>query len=179
VAACVLATLLPVAGAPVRPEDFRTRAVFELTVARSRVLRPGGSRISAESAVATRVHGLVPGNADGLQILFVPRPMTAAGLADVLDHGARELRTGDHAALVFYLDPTGRVWQVNLSYVTRGATVARTVAWRPEDLRAFADYRLDGARLHLRSQGLHRDEEADEALTLAWRVDLDLPVLGP
>jgi hypothetical protein len=162
-----------------RAQAFSTRAVFELVVRNSDVLAPGATRILTQSAVATRVRGLSPGNADGLEVQFFTAPMTDAGVADVLQTGGKALKNGDYAALVLFLDKDGKVWQVNLSYVVRGTTVARTVAWKPEELKNyFSNYRMDGTRLVLRSSGTYSEiESATEVLRLSWNVDCDLPVI--
>ena len=41
------------------PQDFKTRAVFELVVNDSSVLNGGPSRIVTQSAFVTRAHGLI------------------------------------------------------------------------------------------------------------------------
>ena len=155
-------------------QDFRTRAAFELVVSGSKVLRSGTSKIVTESAFVTLTHTLL-GKTDGLEIQFFTKPITDAARADILEHGARELRRSDHAALVLFLDKNRQVWQVNLSYVVPGTTVARTVAWKPEDLRQFSNYKFDGKRLLLKSKGLY-NESGEEQLRLSWDVDLNLPV---
>jgi hypothetical protein len=167
------------AETPLTPRDFQTKALFELTVVASPVIKPGSSRVAAQSAFATQTHGLMPGNSDGLHILFVAKRLTGAFPAEVWANGARELRKSDHATLLLYLDKDRTVLQVNLSYVIPGTAVARTVAWKPEELAQFANYRFDGRRLVLRSKGLYKDQGPDERLTLSWDVDLDLPVFDP
>ena len=92
-----------------------------------------------------------------------------------MENGAKEMRRSDHAALVLFLDKNHQIWQVNLSYVVPGTTVARTVAWKPEDLRQFSSDKVDGKRLLLKSKGLY-DESGEERLKLSWEVDLNLPV---
>ena len=149
-------------------------AVFELVVSGSKVLRSGPSKIVTESAFVTLTHTLM-GNTDGLEIQFFTKPITDAARADILEHGAREMRRSDYAALVLFLDKNHQVHQVNLSYVVPGTTVARTVAWKPEDLRQFSNYKFDGKRLRLKSKGLY-DESGEERLKLSWEVDLNLPV---
>jgi hypothetical protein len=144
----------------------------------STVLRVGASKIVTQSALVTLVHGLIPGNSDGLEIQFFTKPITEAGIADVLKNGAKELKKSDYAALVLFLDKDNRVWQANLSYVIPGTTVARTVAWKPEELKKFfSDYKFDGKRLSLKSNGSYSDTESrKEKLRLSWNVDFDLPV---
>jgi hypothetical protein len=125
-----------------------TTGSFELVVKDSKPLKPGTSRIRYQSAFAWRVHGLVPGNADGIEIVFVTKPITDAMLPDILTKDAKELRTGDYAALVLFLDKDDNVSQVNLSYVVPGTTVARTVAWKPDDLRKhFSRVTVRGGRV--------------------------------
>ena len=149
-------------------------AVFELVVSNSKVLRSGPSKIVTESAFVTLTHTLM-GNTDGLEIQFFTKPITDAARADILENGAQEMRRSDHAALVLFLDKNHQIWQVNLSYVVPGTTVARTVAWKPEDLRQFSNYKFDGKRLLLKSKGLY-NESGEERLKLSWEVDLNLPV---
>ena len=94
--------------------------------------------------------------------------------------GARELKKSDYAALVLFLDKDNKVWQANLSYVIPGTTVARTVAWKPEELKKyFSNYRFDGKRLILKSNGSYSETESGkEKLRLSWTVDFNLPVSG-
>jgi hypothetical protein len=166
--------------AGLRAQAFSTRAAFELVVRDSDVLAPGTTRIVTQSAVATGARGLMPGNADGLEVQFFTTPITEAGLADVIQTGGTALKKGDYAALVLFLDKDGKIWQVNLSYVVRGTTVARTVAWKREELKKyFSDYRMDGTRLVLKSTGTYTEiESAKEVLRLSWNVDCDLPVIA-
>jgi hypothetical protein len=171
---CVMSAPAAYSDSLVGPQEFRTMAVFELVVSGSKVLRSGPSKIVTESAFVTLTHTLME-NADGLEIQFFTKPITEAGRADILENGARELRKSDFAALVLFLDTNHQVRQVNLSYVVPGTTVARTVAWKPEDLRQFSNYKFDGKRLLLKSKGLY-NESGDEQLKLSWEVDLNLPV---
>ena len=166
---------VPGARSESQPREFQTKAMFELEVGSSKVLRPGSSRIVAQSGFVTLVHGLVPGNSDGLEIRFFTKPITESARIDILEQDARELRKSDHAVLVLFLGRERRPWQVNLSYVVPGTTVARTVAWKPEELQQFASYRFDGKRLQLKSKGVY-EESGNERLKLSWDVDVDLPV---
>ena len=177
--ASLLVTAVTTASAePFRPEEFRATAAFELLVEPSTVLSHGQSRIVAKSAVATRASRLMPGNSAGLEILFLTAPITATSRAEVLQRQARDLRQRDHAVLVLFLDPQGKIWQVNLSYIIPGATVSRTVAWEREALARFSGYALDGKRVALKSKGHYR-ESGDERLTLSWNIDVKVPVLDP
>jgi hypothetical protein len=159
------------------PKDFRTDASFELVVSNSKYLKPGTSRIRSQSAFVSLVHGLVPGNSDGLEVMFFAKPITKANLPDVLNNEAAELRKSDYAALVLFLDKGNKVSQVNLSYVVPGTTVARTVAWKPDELKQyFSDLTFKNGRLLVRSTGSY-SEAGQEALTLTWNIKLDLPVM--
>jgi hypothetical protein len=161
------------------PKHFEATGSFELVVKASNVLRPGTTRISARSAFASRLRGGLPGNVDGIEIVFVTRPITAAVVPDIVGNGAKALRRADYAAIVLFLDRDDRVSQVNLSYVVPGTTVARTVAWKPDDLRKyFSRVTVRGGRVVLRSKGTYSESDpAHEALTLSWDIDADLPVI--
>ncbi len=174
---CVVNTPAAYPDAVLRQQDFRTKSVFELEVSGSKVLRSGASKIVTESAFVTLTHTLF-GNTDGLEIQFFTKPITDAARADILENGARELQRSDFAALVLFLDKNRQVWQVNMSYVVPGTTVARTVAWKPQDLRQFSNYKFDGKRLLLKSKGFY-SESGEEQLKLSWEVDLNLPVFEP
>jgi hypothetical protein len=178
---CVAAMLFaaPASSQEARPgpEDFRSRASFELLVESSPVLPTGTTRITAPGAYVAKVRGLAPGNSDGLEILFLPQAIDAAGQADILRNDARQLKKGRYAALVIFLDKDRKPGQVNLSYVVPGATVMRTVAWKPDDLKQWAaGFRFDGKRVVFRNKGRFT-ETGPERFTLGWDVDVDLPVV--
>lgn len=164
--------------ADLRTQDPGVKAVFELENHQPDYIRPGSSRIVAVSAWATHTHTLFPGRTEGLEILFFTRPITAADRIDIVEHDAKELKKNDFAALVLFLDKEQKIGQVNLSYVVPGTTVARTVAWKPEDLaKSFSDYQFDGKRLRLKSKAAFSEVNAkQQALALSWDVDVDLPV---
>ena len=165
-------------GAQFNAQDFNTRSVFELVVNDSSVLKVGASKIVTQSAFVTLAHGLIPGNSEGLEIQFFTKPITEAAIADILKNRARELKKRDYAAFVLFLDKANKLWQANLSYVIPGITVARTVAWKPDELKKyFSNYQFDGKRLTLKSKGSYSDmESGKENLRLAWNVDFNLPV---
>ncbi len=164
---------------PFTLQDFQTKAAFELVVSESNALKPGTSKIATQSAYVTLAHGLVPGNSDGLEIQFFPKPITEKVKADILENDAKELKKTSYAAFVLYMGKDNKIWQANLSYVAPGVTVARTVAWKPEELQKyFSDFRFDGKRLVLKSKGSYSEsEKGQEKLRLSWDVDLNLPVL--
>jgi hypothetical protein len=167
------------AAAPFDQKDFQAAGSFELVVKDSKPLTSGTRRSRYQNAFVSRVHGLVPGNADGIEIVFVTKPITPAALSDILTNDAKELRGGEYAALVLFLDKHDNVSQVNMSYVVPGTTVARTVAWKPDDLKKhFSRVTLRGRRVTLKSKGTYSEiESGHEALTLTWDVDVDLPVV--
>jgi hypothetical protein len=164
---------------PFTLQDFQTKAAFELVVSESNALKPGTSRIATQSAYVTLAHGLVPGNSDGLEIQFFPKPITEKAKADILENDAKELKKTSYAAFVLYMGKDNKIWQANLSFVAPGVTVARTVAWKPEELQKyFSDFRFDGKRLVLKSKGSYSEsEKGHEKLRLFWDVDLNLPVV--
>jgi hypothetical protein len=176
----VVAIVASLAGAADKFQraDFQTRAAFELVVGKSKILRRGASKITPSSAFVSLVHGLSPGNVDGLEVLFFESPVTARDLPDLMSNDAREKRKGSYAAMVLYLDEQNRVSQVNLSYVVPGTTVARTVAGTPDELkRYFSRATFNDGRLTVKSTGAYSDADlAQDVFKLAWNVDLDLPV---
>jgi hypothetical protein len=159
-------------------QDFATKSVFELMVSDSSALKAGASKIVTQSAFVTLAHGLIPGNSDGLEIQFFTKPITEAAITDIQKNGARELKKSDYAALVLFLDKDNKIWQANLSYVIPGTTVARTVAWKPEELKKyFSNYQLDDKRLILKSNGSYSETESGkEKIRLSWNVDFNLLV---
>ena len=175
----VLSPLHASSYGPFTVQDFQTRAAFELIVTDSKPLKPGTSKIVTQSAYVTLAHGLVPGNSDGLEILFFPQPITEKVKAEILENDAKDLKRGSYAALVLYIGNDNKIRQANLSYVVAGTTVARTVAWKAEELQKyFSDYRFDGKRQVLKSQGSYAESERDrEQLRLSWEVDFNLPVI--
>ena len=160
------------------PKDFARKARFELVVNKSKVLKTGASHLTARSAIVARAHGLMPGNSDGIEITFFSRPVTAADLADVMNNDGREMKKSSYAALVLFLDNKNTVWQVNLSYVVPGTTVARTIAWKPDELQKyFSNVKLQNGRLQLTSSGSYSEPQpADDVFKLSWDINLDLPV---
>lgn len=161
-AACVMCAIALIAAGRSSGAPARFSGAFELVVKDAKPLKAGTTRIRSSSVVASRVHGLVPGYADGIELVFATTP---------------EMRSGDYAAMVLFLDREDRVTQVNLSYVVPGTTVARTVAWKPEDLRTqFSNVSIRGGRVALKSKGTYSEIEAGHE-TLTWDVDVDLPVI--
>lgn len=160
------------------PKDYQAEASFKLVVDKAKYLKPGTSKVSAQSAFVSLVHGLMPGNSDGLEVMFFSKPITEADLPDIINNEAKGLRKSSHAALVLFLDKESNVWQVNLSYVVPGTTVARTVAWKPDELkRFFSDMSFKDGRLVLKSTGLYSESESgQDVINLTWDVDLNLPV---
>jgi hypothetical protein len=161
------------------PRDFDAKASFTLDVIRSKYLKLGTSKIQSQSASVSLAHGLMPGNSDGLEVVFYSVLVTQEALTDILNNDSKELRRADYATLVLYLNERNEVWQVNLSYVVPGTTVATVVAWKPEDLKKyFSHAKFDGQRLILKSEGIYSEADPERsAMKITWDVDLDLPVI--
>jgi len=108
--------------------------------------------------------------------MFLTKPVTESALPDIMTNDAKELRRSSHAALVLYLDKDNKVSQANLSYVVPGTTVARTVAWKPDELkRYFSNLSFERGRVLLKSTGNY-SEAGQDTMKLSWNIDLDLPV---
>lgn len=177
-AACSVVILTGAAGR-FDIKDFQAAASFELTVSKSDFLKAGTARIDSRQALVALVHGLGPGNTDGLEVVFLTRPVTQTSLPDVLGNDAAELRRGDHAVMHLYLDKQRHIFQVNAAIIVPGTTVTRTIAWKAEDLQKyFAASSFRDGRLVLKSAGSYTETDpAEEMLKLTWTVDLDLPVM--
>jgi hypothetical protein len=155
----LLSPLVAGSYGPFTLQDFQTRAAFELVVHDSKPLTSGTSKVTAQSAYVTLVHGLVPGNSDGLEIQFFLKPVTEK-VKDILENDAKESKRTRYAAFVLYIGKDNKISQANLSYVVPGITVARTVAWKSEDVqRYFSDYRFDGKRVVLKRKGSYSESE--------------------
>jgi hypothetical protein len=163
-------------GAGLRGETMT--AVFDLMNRQADVRPLGSSRIVAVSAWATHRDDLFRVKLDRLEILFFTAPITEADQTDIVEHEARELKKKDFARFVVLLDKERRITQVDMNFVVPGAAVARTLAFRPEQVAAsFSNYQYDGKRLRLKSKGTFTDLNAkQEVLRLSWDVDIDLPV---
>src|SRR6185503_12463603 len=173
--AFLLHPLHAASNVPFTLQDFQTRAAFELMVHDSKPLPAGTSKIATQTAFVTLAHGLVPGNSDGLEIQFLPAAITEKVKADILENDAKESKKTSYTAFVLYVGKDNKIWQANLSYVAPGATVARTVAWKSEELQKhFSDYSFDGKRVALKSKGSYSESEKGvEKLRLSWEVDLN------
>ena len=159
-------------------EEFETRAVFELTNHKLTEIKRGSSKLAIVSAFATYTNQFFSGKTNALLIHFLTKPMTEKAKADILLNDAEELKRSEYAALTLFLDKQNQIGQVNLTYVIPGATVTRTVAWKPEEIKKyFSDYRFDQDRLRLKSKGSYSESESnEEVLKLSWDLDLNIPV---
>ena len=167
-------------GVPFPSEAFGTKAVFELEVSSSSVLKLGPSNITTVSAFVTIITKGLLGYSQGLEVRFFTKPLSEVLVTDSINDRANKFTASDHATLILFLGKDKQVEQVNLSYVIPGTTVARTVAWKPEELeKYFSNCTFDGKRLILKSKGSYSDKESErERITLSWNVDLDLPVFS-
>ncbi len=177
----LLASSLGFAAGAVKfnPKDYETNASFGLADKKSTLLKSGTSAIKSKTAYVSLAHGLLPGNYDGFEIVFLTKPITQASLSDALNNDAKELRKSDYAALVLFVDKEKKVLQANLSYVVPGTTVVRTIAGTRDELkRSFSDVTYKDGRLVLKSKGSFVENEAgQEKLRLSWDIDLNLPVV--
>ena len=159
--------------------EFQTKALFDLAVQKSKVLKLGKSRLETKSAFVTYTNEFFEGATNALKIQFFTQPIMEEARAKLLRGDNHEISRGGYAALVLFLDDDeNQIWQANLTYVVPGTTVARTVASSPEELRKyFFDYHFDHNRLQLKSKGSYTAPDSkEETLTLSWDTDLDLPV---
>ena len=160
-------------------QQFQTKALFDLTVQKSDILKLGKSRLETKSAFATYTNEFFAGKTNALKIEFFSQPIGEEARAKLLRNDNREVSGGGYAALVLFLDEQKQIWQANLTYVIPGITVVRTVAWTSEDLaKYFSDYELDHNRLRLKSKGVYNTQadSKEEILTLSWDTELDIRV---
>lgn len=119
-----------------------------------------GRSLSTNRCVVQVTNEFFGGRTDALKILFTTGGATGGA---------------GNATLVLFIDKANKVWQVNLTVVTPGNTVARTVASTPEELKAFASaLTYDGKRLQLR----HKGSVKESSSTLDWDVSLVSAVRG-
>ena len=160
-------------------QEFQTKALFDLTVQKSNVLKLGKSNLETKSAFATYTDEFFAGKAKALKIEFFTQPIGEEARAKLLRGDNDEISRAGYAALVLFLDERKQVWQANLTYVIPEITVVRTVAWTSEDLtKYFSDYQFDQGRLRLKSKGVYntQPDSKEEILTLSWDTELDIPV---
>ena len=159
--------------------EFQTKALFDLAVQKSKVLKLGKSRLETKSAFVTYTNEFFEGATNALKIQFFTQPIMEEARAKLLRGDNHEISRGGYATLVLFLDEErNQIWQANLTYVVPGTTVARTVAASSEELaKYFFDYHFDHNRLQLKSKGSYTAPDSkEETLTLSWDTDLDLPV---
>lgn len=159
--------------------EFQTKALFNLAVQKSKVLKLGKSRLETESAFVTYTNEFFGGATNALKVQFFTQPIKEEARAKLLRGDNQEISRGGYATLVLFLeDDENQIWQANLTYVVPGTTVARTVAASPEELtKYFSDFHFDHNRLQLKSKGSYTAPDLkEETLILSWNADLDLPV---
>ena len=159
--------------------EFQTKALFNLDVQKSKVLKLGKSRLETESAFITYTNEFFGGATNALKVQFFTQPIKEEARAKLLRGDNQEISSGGYATLVLFLDEErNQIWQANLTYVVPGTTVARTVAASPEELaKYFSDFHFDHTRLQLKSKGSYTAPDSkEETLILSWNADLDLPV---
>jgi hypothetical protein len=160
-------------------QEFQTKALFNLTVQKSPVLKPAKSQLETESAFVTYTNEFFAGKTNALKVQFFTRPIVYETRTKLLRGDHSEISRGGYAALVLFLDEQKQIWQANLTYVIPGATVVSTVASNHEELtKYFSDYHFDNGRLRLKSKGSYSTAPGskEEILTLSWDTALDIPV---
>ena len=159
--------------------EFQTKALSDLTVQKSPVLKVGKSQLETKSAFVTYTNEFFAGKTNALKVQFFTRPIVEETRVKLLRGDHAEISKGGYAALVLFLDEQKQIWQANLTYVIPGATVVRTVASSRDELtKYFSHYHFDNGRLRLKSKGNYNTAPSskDEILTLSWDTDLDIPV---
>lgn len=158
--------------------EFQTKALFNLAVQKSKVLKLGKSSLEAKSAFATYTNEFFAGVTNALKVEFFTQPIREEARAKLLRGDNQEIRIGGYSTLVLFLDDQNQIWQANLTYVIPGTTVSRTVVSSCDEVtKYFSHYHFDNHRLQLKSQGSYTAPDLkEETLTLAWDMDLDLPV---
>jgi hypothetical protein len=159
-------------------QEFQTRALFNLAVQKSQVLKLGKSRLETKSAFVTYTNEFFAGK-NALKVQFFTQPIEGEVRAKLLRDDNHEISRGGYAALVLFLDEQNQIWQANLTYVIPGTTIVRTVASSHEELtKYFSDYHFDQNRLRLKSKGSYntQPDSKEEILTLSWDTDLNIPV---
>jgi len=149
------------------------KATFELEVKRSDVMKPGKHKLICMTAFAEEMRREGRGHFSGIDIFFAPK--TAGGH---VPKTPGELKKGEYATVNLMLDKTNRLTQVNMTVVVPGSTVARTVAWKAEDLKKyFSNVDIKGKQVILKSEGTYEDAESEsERAILHWDVDVNVSV---
>jgi len=137
-----------------------------------------GNVLATKSAFVVLTDEFFSGRTKALKILFYPEPISAEVQRDVLNNDARAVGKKDHVYLVLFIDKNDQIWQVNLTSVLPGQTLARAIAWKPEELKRIASaYSYDGKRLKYKDTGSYHDDRWEKnPATIEWSVDLDIPV---
>ena len=180
---CIAAASPNPIAAPARSngtaQQPRVSAAFDLVNHQTGVLQTGSFRVVAASAWAGRMAKEPPYGVEALEIEFFTAPLTAADEADLTSNSGRKVKKHDYAAFVIFLDKERHATQVNMTFVVPGSTVVRTVAYTATKLKSdFSDLHFDGKRVQFKSNGKFEETDDKNALlSLAWNVDLDLPVV--
>jgi len=168
---CVVALVQSANDHTLTPPHCAAR--FELEVKRSDVMRLGKATLKCANVLAIPMHREGRAQFTGIDIFFAPQ--SADGH---IPKSAKEFQQAQYVNLNLMTDGTGKVTQVNMSVVIPGKTVARTIAWKPEDLRKyFSKVILKDRRIVLKSSGAYDDPQtASEQASLHWDVDIDAPI---
>ena len=136
-------------------------------------MKPGRHKLICLSAFAEDMRREGRFHFSGIDIFFAPK--TADGH---VPKPPEEIKKGEFANINLMVDKTNRVTQVNMTVVVPGSTVARTVAWKAEDLKKyFSNVYIKGKKVVLRSEGTYEDAESEiERACFHWNVDVDVLV---
>jgi hypothetical protein len=170
-----LALSLGQTGNPPPASKTHLRAIFELEVKRSDAIKVGKRKLVCVTAIATDMQREGPIKFSGIDIFFLPENTLKTAPPNI-----REIKQGSYANVNLMLDKAGKLTQVNMTVITPGCTVARTVAWKPDDLQKFfSDVNVSAKRVVLRSQGTYDDSVSErEQMSLRWDVAVDVPVIN-
>src|SRR5438128_9562418 len=85
------------------PQEFQTKAVFDLYVQKSALFKSGNSRLETRSAFVTYTDEFFSGKRKALKVEFFTKPVTEDSRIDILQNHSKELSKGGYAALVLFL----------------------------------------------------------------------------
>src|SRR5437870_8047788 len=101
-------------------QELQTRALFNLAVQKSQVLKLGKSRLETKSAFVTYTNEFFEGATNALKVQFFTQPIMEESRAKLLRGDNQEISRGGYATLVLFLeDDENQIWQANLTYVVQ------------------------------------------------------------
>jgi hypothetical protein len=82
--------------------EFQTKALFNLAVQKSKVLKLGKSRLETESAFVTYTNEFFGGTTNALKVQFFTQPIKEEARAKLLRGDNQEISRGGYATLVLF-----------------------------------------------------------------------------